>query len=414
MQDKDLKSFLDYDKISLQELREIVETMERKEKLEKYKIKIWLDKNGYYNAVVPRKDGPGTTRLRRRRREDVESGIIECIEKVIENPTIGELFERWRKHQQEYDLISESTITRYSYVFKRHFSTVGFDRKRIKEIDPLELTEFLEKQLAEYKMTAKAFSSLKHILAGVLWQAGREGLITWTAHDVFSRLFISKRSFRVPHKEDCEEVFSDDEMKKILEYLVQNQDIWNLGILLIFVSGMRVGELVALKPGDFTDKTITINKSETRFYDPAKKKYVYKVKDSPKTAAGYRTIVIPKQWEWIIQKLLEMSAHREYVFMRNGKRMQATSIRFRVYRICQKVLGYRRSPHKIRKTYASILLDMGIDKRTVMDQMGHVDISISEIFYHRNRKTIERKQEMISAIPDFDIVTDQCTMVTQR
>ncbi len=398
---EDLKSFHDYDKISLQELREIVETMDRKEKIKQYKIKIWKDKNGYYNAIVPKKDGSGTTRLRRRRLEDTEEGVLQCIEEVIENPTIAELFEKWKKHQEEYDLIAPATITRYTYVFRKHFLPSGIADRRIKEVEPLELTEFLEKQLAEYKMTAKAFSTLKHLLAGALWQAGRDGLITWTAQDVFARLFISKRSFRVPHKEDCEEVFSDEEMRKILEYLVQHQDIWNLGILLIFVTGMRVGELVALKPEDFTDKTIRICRSETRFYDPAQRKYVYVIKDSAKTAAGNRTIVVPKQWEWLIQKLLDMSKHRTYIFMRNGKRMQVTSIRFRVYRICDKVLGYHKSPHKIRKTYASILLDMGIDKRTVMDQMGHVDISVSEIFYHRNRKTIERKQEMISAIPDF-------------
>ena len=46
-------------------------------------------------------------------------------------------------------------------------------------------------------------------------------------------------------------------------------------------------------------------------------------------------------------------------------------------------------------------MDAGVDKRLVMDQMGHEDIAVSEQHYHRNRKSLDRKSEIISNIPDF-------------
>ncbi|MCD7981877.1 MAG: tyrosine-type recombinase/integrase [Clostridiales bacterium] len=61
----------------------------------------------------------------------------------------------------------------------------------------------------------------------------------------------------------------------------------------------------------------------------------------------------------------------------------------------------RRSPHKIRKTYCSILFDSGMDQKLITDQMGHTDIMCSELHYHRNRKDLDDKIKKISAIPEF-------------
>lgn len=53
---------------------------------------------------------------------------------------------------------------------------------------------------------------------------------------------------------------------------------------------------------------------------------------------------------------------------------------------CKKLGIYRKSPHKIRKTY-------GTD--------GHTDISSTENHYHRNRRSIDAKSQIISSLPEF-------------
>ena len=91
----------------------------------------------------------------------------------------------------------------------------------------------------------------------------------------------------------------------------------------------------------------------------------------------------------------------EFVFEENGKRITTLLIRKRIYSICKKTGVYKKSPHKIRATYDTILLDNGVDKRTVKDQMGHSDIAVSEKNYHRNRKSIKNKAVIIDGIADF-------------
>lgn len=54
-----------------------------------------------------------------------------------------------------------------------------------------------------------------------------------------------------------------------------------------------------------------------------------------------------------------------------------------------------------RKTYGSILLDNHIDNRFIIGQVGHTDILCTENHYHRNRRDMEKKMEIISQIPEF-------------
>lgn len=404
LNDIGIVSALDRDILNMSEIQYIIEMAKRKEIIAQYPYKIWKDTRGYYNCYIPKLNEDGKIHVRRAKQSDVEDAIIQYIRDTEDNPTILELYNRWSRYQQDMNLIAPATVTRNDSFVKKHLKGTALARKRIRSVDPMELTRFLEEQIAQYRMTSKAFSGLKHIIGGIIWQAGRDGLIAWTADEVFSRLYITKKSFRVPHMDEEHEVYTEEETQLMIEYLSDHPDLHNLGILLMFVTGMRVGELVCLKPEDITDKTIRVCKCETRYKDSVSGQYVYGVKDSPKTIAGYRTIVIPEQAQWIVQRLLSMSSGQEYVFMRNGKRMLQSAIRDRLYKLCDKLMDDRKSPHKIRKTYASILLDKGLDSRLVMDQLGHVSVSISEQYYHRNRKTIDRKQTILSSISDFKIV----------
>ena len=84
------------------------------------------------------------------------------------------------------------------------------------------------------------------------------------------------------------------------------------------------------------------------------------------------------------------------------KRFTTNSLRRRQERNCKKLNTYQKSPHKSRKTYGSILRDNKIDDNLVIQQMGHVDISTTEEYYHRNMKSVERKAEILNEIPIFE------------
>lgn len=218
------------------------------------------------------------------------------------------------------------------------------------------------------------------------------------------QLKINNNEFQKNIKEDYEEVFNEQETQIAIKYLKDNLDIRNSAILLMFITGARIGEIVALKPEDINvDKnTIKIGHIETRYEENGKT--IYTVKLFSKTQAGNREIVVPSNYQWLLRNLKVYSKNKEWVFVEKDKRLTTLLIRKRVYKMCKNTNIYKKSPHKIRATYDTILLDANLDKRFIKDQMGHSDITTSEKYYHRNRKTLEKKSEIINSISEFALV----------
>lgn len=96
------------------------------------------------------------------------------------------------------------------------------------------------------------------------------------------------------------------------------------------------------------------------------------------------------------------SLYRIYLYEK-GKRLTTVSFRNRQYRICKKIGCYPKSPHKLRKTYASLLSDYNVDPKMTIEQMGHTNISCTQGHYFRNRKSLSTKTAILSSIPELQI-----------
>lgn len=392
-----LKFAIDNGIIDLSYVQEKMEMNKRKELLEKHPWKIFQGSDGKWRTYLPGKEG--RKMLKRSTKESIENEVIAYWRAEEENPTIADVFQEWSDRRLELKKISDATHMRNQQIFNRHYKDFG--KKRIKTVDPEDIEEFLEEQIPKFDLTAKAFSNLKSVTRGFLKRAKKRKLINWNVEEIFTELDVSDHDFKRTRRADENDVFTEDEFPVIMNYLENHLDNINIGILLLFVTGIRVGELVALKHEDFSKNSFRVQRTETR-YCLQKGKYEYKVNDFPKTEAGIRTVVIPKHYSWIVREINLMNPFGEYVFVaESGKRMITPAIRNRLYQICDHLGMKRKSPHKVRKTYGSILLDNSIDNRLIISLMGHTDISCTENFYHKNRRSIEKKVEIISRLPEF-------------
>lgn len=384
--------------VNISDVQNSIEAMKKKELLEKHPYKIWEGKDGKWRTYLQEKNGERRM-IKRNSLEAIENTIIDYIKKDIENPTVEEVFHEWNDRRAELNKISKPTQERNRQIFKRHYSEFG--KKRIKLISGSEISDFLEEQISYHNLSAKAFSNLKGVTKGFLKRAKKRGLITLSIDELFVDMDLTDTSFKKSIKEDNQEVFSDEEFGLAFDYLIGNLDMKNIGILLMFVSGIRVGELVTLKHSDFEDNSFKVRRTETRVARETSG-YDYQVKEFPKSAAGVRTVVVPESYSWLMSKLKLCNPFGEFIFCdAKGNRMTTNCIRRRVERMCKELNIVRKSPHKIRKTYGSILLDNNIDKRFITSQMGHTDIATTENYYHRNRRSIEAKSEILKKVPEF-------------
>lgn len=85
-----------------------------------------------------------------------------------------------------------------------------------------------------------------------------------------------------------------------------------------------------------------------------------------------------------------------------GKRkIYTNTFNDRLYKACDACDLPRRSMHKIRKTYGTLLLDSDIEDSLVMEQMGHSDIATTRRYYHYSMKNEKNKLSQIAQAVRF-------------
>ena len=374
---------------------------DRKQYLQQHAYTIYQGTDSSWYTYLPDPSKPDKRRrIKRKSRKEVEDAVIFYYRQEEENPTIKEVFEEWQQRRKDLSKIRPSTYTRYETDFNRYFTEFG--KKRVKSLKPEDVSDFLEEQLAKYNLSARAFSNLKIITRGLLKRAKRRKFVAFNVEAIFQELDVSENEFNVRIKDDSTEIFYDDEFKAVMDYCSSHrEDERCLGVALMFITGLRVGEVVALRHDDILDGVVQVRRTEMFYKENGE--YKYEIEEYPKTPAGVRRVVVPDKYMWIAEGLKTAGTGKEFIFYSSrGGRLHTDGIRRKQYEICRKLGIPVRSPHKARKTYGSILLDGNVSEKIVQTQMGHTDISCTQKYYYKDRHEEKKKRDAINSIPQFE------------
>lgn len=151
---------------------------------------------------------------------------------------------------------------------------------------------------------------------------------------------------------------------------------------LFFSSGMRISELTALNQDQMS---MLKDNDESRTYELSivgKGKHI-------------RTIFIsPRAAKWIRRYLKERHDVEKPLFTnlsKNGasKRLSPRAIQMMIKRTALLAgVSKKVTPHTLRHTYATDLLDHGADLRSVQELLGHKNVSTTQIYTHITNKRL--------------------------
>lgn len=396
-----LKFAVEHGMIDTSYVQEQIEMSKREELLKKHPYSITQGRDGRWITYLPDQD-KGRKMIRKKEKAELEGIIIDFWKTELENPTVSDVFHEWMENKKSYKDICAGTCDRYKRDFNRFFEDdTKFSQKRIKDISPSDIKPFIRGAIAKYSLTAKAYGNLRTLIYGIFKYAKEKEYISWSISQTIGDMEIPRKAFRKVIKEDDEEVFTDEEMEKLINYLTLNPTVENLGIIIMFCTGVRVGELVGIRWEDVTGNSIKIRRTEISYQKESGGK-IYEIREYPKTEAGIRTVYVPDSFTNVLDKLRELTGNQECMLSyEDGRNMKTEKVRKQLYTVCEKIGVRKKSPHKLRKTYISILLDNGVDRRLVQDVAGHTEIATSERNYHRNRKSDAKKEEILSNLPEF-------------
>lgn len=383
-------------------VQEKIEMQKREEILKKHPYKIWEGKDGYWYTYLQDEE-KGRVLKKRKSEKRIQDCVVDFYLEIEQHPCFREAYARWIAEKEEFEEIGKNSITRYDNDFARFFPPDDpFCKIRLCDMTDSELEHFIKRTIKDKKLTPKSYAGLRLLLIGVFKFAKREKYTDYSISTFFSDLSLPKNIFKRTIKDRENEVFNETELKKLLQYLQDNPTMANLGLILEFLTGTRVGELSSLKRSDNEKRfVLKIRRTECTYYDKEIEKQTTFIKDFPKTDSGVREIILPEHAQQIIDRAAAMNPQGEYLFMQDGKRITGRMFNYYIHKACKEVGIKPRSTHKIRKTYASLLLANNIDESIVLNQMGHKDISTTQSYYHYNIADDSTKYEKINKVINF-------------
>ena len=181
-------------------------------------------------------------------------------------------------------------------------------------------------------------------------------------------------------KKSLPHVLSVSDVDKLLDInLTDKYSYRNKAMLeLLYSSGLRISELVNLKVQD-----IDLIDNIIRVYGKGSKERIVPIGDY---ASKYINIYIKEYRSEFIKKQIN-----DYLFLNSrGEKISRQAV-FKIIKqlLREKNLNTNFSPHTLRHSFASHMLENGADLRSIQELLGHSDISTTQIYTHISNKIIK-------------------------
>lgn len=204
----------------------------------------------------------------------------------------------------------------------------------------------------------------------------------------------SRGNFRLRSKRDIQ-CLSVENQRRLERYVNRAESPKLFGITLCLYTGLRVGELMALKWSDidFKHDTLMVNSTCRDIYG---EQGYQKILDTPKTFTSKRRIPLPKKLMYELRQLHRESKSEYVISGKDGKMISKRSYQ-NTFSVVLKKLGLpHMGIHSLRHTFATRALECGMDVKTLSEILGHKSATITLNCYAHSLP--EHKRAMMNKV----------------
>lgn len=367
------------------------------------------EKSGYYTKVDDCTRPDGKRKIRKCSEEKLWNALAEWyLDKTNTNITFEQLFDKWINWKQTPN--NQDNIKRLNASWKAYYKEEALSQKLIRKpvvkITSLELREWAESLLKKhYPVDKKKFSRIFTIVNQVFEYAADEDIAVipenlWTR----ARKKLNKDLIVIkPTASDDSQVFTDEERREIkqlvhedLEHYKKQSSSAGLQILFLLETGLRIGECCGLKWSDIKDGRLYISRQANN----------QGVKEWTKTVSGFRDIPLTREALHILDEVKAFNKEHgftaEWIFQGDNPkydyRLSYNAADRKLRKLCNRLDTVAKSPHKLRKTCISALLDCpDLNNRSVQRFAGHRDLVTTFTYYNFERKSKEEQARIINS-----------------
>lgn len=285
---------------------------------------------------------------------------------------------------QKKNRIKESTLAKYEYIMKKYL----FPKLKDMSIEELQKYNFNE-LVAGWKeqLSTKSVRDILCILKAILYYG----------NDEYNCNFKIKKI--INPKLDSEEIVIMDkrEKGKIQDYCLRNNSLKALGIVICLNTGLRIGEICALKWANINlkRKTLSVKNTLQRIYDN-KNKTTKIIIDEPKTKKSMREIPLSTKIYELLKEIRKNYEDTDFFLTGNStKYIEPRNYQIYFKNILKKCKIQHYKFHCLRHYFATECIAVGMDAKTLSIILGHasVDVTLNRYVhsdFKKQKKYLER------------------------
>ena len=307
-------------------------------------------------------------------KEKYENRIIEAKQGISsENPTINAIWSAFIDNKISVGKLRGSTAALYKSEYEKYIAP-EFGKMRIKSLKTLEVEAF-QRKLIKKKLAASTIDNIMTLLHQILAAATKSGYIPRNPAEGIEEINEDKSSNRQNNR-----ALEQDELNLFMEYAADN--FYYNAIRFLVASGIRSGELRALRWSDIDEKNNVIHIRKTVSHDENYRPCI----NDPKTLQSNRDLPLNSQILTILQDQKQLCKRHfdnnikkidDFIFPSSTGEMLSKPVLCRNFKkICDTINADNHnfepiSPHALRHTFITTALLSGMNEYVVKSLVGH-------------------------------------------
>ena len=364
------------------------------------KYKYWQGKNGNWNTYLPKEnvEPPYGRLVSKVNQERLDKAIIDYYlkeDRTIIVPTFREMYLKWRETKNLE--LSDNSILRYDSDYKRFFENTDFENLPINQINENTIKKFMLENVKKQQMCREACKKMFSYIRNTIRCARIEKVITYNTVE-FLELKQFTRHCVEKAKPIEEQFFNDGELQMIqkgLQELYGNKPdfIPQYGVEMSLLTGMRVGEIAALKWEDVHKDYILIHTSIK--HNRLKNEFHVSTTKTKKSRQFPMCDEISDLLKRIRDVQREYGCVSEFIFTdKKGGYINAQRISDCMKRLTNYLGIHGGGITALRKTINSNLRRNGVPVTIVASMLGHTP-EVNDKYYTYDTSNLEEKQKII-------------------
>ncbi|DAB14216.1 MAG: tyrosine recombinase XerD [Acinetobacter sp.] len=257
--------------------------------------------------------------------------------------------------------LSQNTLEAY----RRDLSEFSQGVEDITKVDRMSINMFIRK-LRENKLAPSSIIRKMASLRGFFKWASSAGIIDKNPASTLEQPKVPQRLPKVVSIKEIEEMLHNNLTP--LEHVIME---------LLYSCGLRVSELVNLKTSD-----IDLSSKYVRCFGKGSKERIIPIGEIAKKAVTeYMT-----ERDFLVKKY---NLNTKLLLIQNSGRLITRQDVYTFIHAQGKLIHKNISPHTLRHSFATHLLENGADLRVVQELLGHSDVSTTQLYTHISKKRLK-------------------------